>query len=341
MENKEDKKLLEKTIAVERLKAVPFFEDAPCYPAEQLVRLRNLGRQMEIDADSETRKGLLQEFCMLRDSLKRKENAPKRIYLWPEGEMPVMTQYKDNYGCRYNHNPDFRPYLYEMLLPSDRKPKGAIIVCAGGDHGDCVVSEGYQTCLDFNKMGYHSFLLLNRPNRNPWTEQECGADTARAIRMVRAAAGSYGIRENQVAFAGFSNGGLTGEACIRYYSGTQKTTDHFPDYREDDLDRYYGAPDAFLCIYGPRYKGAAFDYTDVVYPPVFFAVGREDPALDNLNAVLPDLLAHGVEAEVHTFAGVPHGQGGITIMGENQYPNFQLWLQLADAFLQDVFQRRN
>ena len=81
--------------------------------------------------------------------------------------------------------------------------------------------------------------------------------------MVRAAAGSYGIRENQVAFAGFSNGGLTGEACIRYYSGTQKTTDHFPDYREDDLDRYYGAPDAFLCIYGPRYKGAEFDYTDV------------------------------------------------------------------------------
>lgn len=56
MENKDDKELLEKTIAVERLKAVPFFEDAPCYPSEQLVRLRNLGRQMEIDADNERRK---------------------------------------------------------------------------------------------------------------------------------------------------------------------------------------------------------------------------------------------------------------------------------------------
>ena len=109
---------------------------------------------------------------------------------------------------------------------------------------------------------------------------------------------------------------------------------------EDELDRYYGAPDAFLCIYGPRYKGAAVDYTNVVYPPVFFAVGREDSALDNLNAVLPDLLAHGVETEVHTFAGVPHVQGGITIVGEKTYPNFQLWLQLADVFLQDVFQRQ-
>ena len=44
--------------------------------------------------------------------------------------------------------------------------------------------------------------------------------------------------------------------------------------------------------------------------------------------------------EVHTFAGVPHGQGGITIVGEKTYPNFQLWLQLADVFLQDVFQRQ-
>ena len=340
MKNNKDNVLLEKEIAEERRKAVPVFEDSPCYPVEQLVRLRHLGRQLEAEADSETRRGLLQEFCILRDSLQRKEDAPERIYLWPDGRMPVMTPYDDNSDCRYNHNPDFRPYLYEMLLPAGQKPKGAVLVCAGGDHGDCVLSEGYQTCLDFNEMGYHSFLLLNRTNRLPWTQQECGADTARAIRMIRAAAGAYGVGENQVAFAGFSNGGLTGEACIRYYSGTQRTVDHFAGYIEDELDGYYGAPDAFLCIYGPRYKGAEFDYTEVVYPPVFFAVGREDSAMDNLNAVLPDLLAHGVETEVHTFAGVPHGQGGITVMGENRCSNFQLWLPLADAFLQDIFQKQ-
>lgn len=340
MEDKNSNNMLKKAVAEERLKAVPFFEDAPCYPVKELVRMWRLGRQLEAETDNKTCMAQLREFCMLRDSLQKKENAPQRIYLWSDGRMPVMTEYEDNSDCRYNHNPDFRPYLYEMLLPEGKEPKGAVVVCAGGDHGDCVLSEGYQTCLDFNEMGYHSFLLLNRTNRRPWTGQECGADVARAIRMIRASAGRYGIRENQVAFAGFSNGGLTGEACIRYYSGTQRTADHFPDYREDELDRYYGAPDAFLCIYGPRYKGAAFDYTNVVYPPVFFAVGREDSALDNLNAVLPDLLAHGVETEVHTFAGVPHGQGGITIVGEKTYPNFQLWLQLADVFLQDVFQRQ-
>lgn len=342
MENNNDRDTLKKEIAEERLKAVPLFEDAPCYPVEQLVLLRRMGRQLEIgtEADSGKCKALLQEFCMLRDSIQRKADAPERIFLWPEGGMPVMTRYEENSDFRYNHNPDFRPYFYEFLLPGGREAKGAVVVCAGGDHGDCVLSEGYQTCLDFNEMGYHSFLLLNRTNRRPWTGQECGADTARAIRMVRKAAGAYGIRENQVAFAGFSNGGLTGEACIRYFSGKQKVSDHFPDYREDELDGYYGAPDAFLCIYGPRYKGAEFDYTDVEYPPVFFAVGREDSAMDNLNAVLPDLLEHGVETEVHTFAGVPHGQGGMTVMGERLYPNFQLWLPLADAFLQDIFCRQ-
>ena len=70
--------------------------------------------------------------------------------------------------------------------------------------------------------------------------------------MIRASAGRYGIRGKPGGLCGaFSNGGLTGEACIRYYSGTQRTADHFPDYREDELDRYYGAPDAFLYLRSP------------------------------------------------------------------------------------------
>ena len=95
-----------------------------------------------------------------------------------------------------------------------------------------------------------------------------------------------------------------------------------------------------FCVFMVRVIRGLHLIIQMWYPPVFFAVGREDSALDNLNAVLPDLLAHGVETEVHTFAGVPHGQGGITIVGEKTYPNFQLWLQLADVFLQDVFQRQ-
>lgn len=114
--------------------------------------------------------------------------------------------------------------------------------------------------------------------------------------------------------------------------------DHFPGYTPDALDAFCGAPDAFICVYGPRFAGVSVDYTGVVYPPTFFAVGREDNAMDNLHATYPDLIAHGVPVEVHTFAGTPHGKAGIRIVdGAVNFPNFELWLPLADAFLQDVF----
>ena len=321
-------------------RSVTYFEDAPCYQTRELVRLHGLVRQLREETDEQRQQELLKELTQAMDSLKKLPGAPERIYLWPEGKMPQSGAYQENPEYRYSHDPDFAPYMYEFLLPEEIIPKGAIVLCAGGDHGDCVLHEAYQSCLDFNRMGYQSFMLLNRTNRMPYTGQECGADVVRAIRMIRAAASRYRIREDQVAFAGFSNGGLTGEQCIQYYSGKQKISDYFSEYEEDELDSYYGAPDAFICVYGPRWRGEQMDYSTVVYPPVMFAVGMEDKALDNLHFTYSDLLAHGICAEVHTFMGVPHGQAGVSVLGNYDYPNFELWLPLADAFMQRVYKDR-
>ncbi len=318
-------------------RSVPFFEDAPCYPAEKLVKLHGMRRNMLEEKDPARQEQMVKEYQAFLDGMEKLPEAPERIYLWQEGNMPASGTYLENPGLRYNHDPDFRPYMFEMLLPEDVTPRGAVILCAGGDHGDCVIHEAYQSCLDFNKLGYQCFMLLNRPNMMPYTGEECGADAARLVRMIRRDAAKYRIEENQVAFAGFSNGGLTGEECIRCYSGSRSVKDYFPDYVPDGLDSYSGAPDAFLCIYGPRFAGKEIDYTGVVYPPVFFAVGMEDTALDNLHWAYRDLLAHGIRAEVHTFTGVPHGQAGVTLFGNYDYPNFELWLPLADAFMQRIY----
>lgn len=320
--------------------AVEIFEDSPCYDIKDLVELYHL-HEAVYRCPKEERAERIEAFSKKRASMRKKQNAPERIYLWPEGKIPTLTDYPDNPDNRYNHNPDFVPYLYALPLPENVTPKGAVVVCAGGDHGPCSLTEGYQNCLDFQAMEYQAFLLNNRPNHNPWNEKECGADAARAIRMVRRDAEKYRIDPHHIAFAGYSNGGVTGEASILYYSGEKKTADYFPDYQPDVLDEVYGAPDAFLCIYGPRFAGVTVDYTGVVYPPTFFAVGREDNAMNNLHATYPDLVAHGVQAEVHTFAGVPHGKAGVRIVdGQVEYPNFELWLPLADAFLQDVFHKK-
>lgn len=328
-----------KNAIIAQHRSVTYFEDAPCYEIGKLVQLHGMRREMLAEQNPERRRQLVEEYHAFMDVLEKKTDAPERIYLWPEGNMPESGAYLENPESRYNHDPEFRPYMYEFLLPEDVEPKGAIVLCAGGDHGDCVIHEAYQSCLDFNRLGYQSFMLLNRTNRMPYTGQECGADAARAIRIIRKNAAKYRISEGCVAFAGFSNGGLTGEECIRYYSGKQKVTDHFSEYRPDELDDLPGAPDAFICVYGPRWAGNEIDYTDVVYPPVFFAVGMEDTALDNLHWTYQDLLKHGIKAEVHTFTGVPHGQAGVHLLGNYEYPNFELWLPLADAFMQRIFRQ--
>ena len=326
-------------LAPESRKANRIFDDVTRYEEAEVVRLARIQDAYGRENDAEKRARLLEEYIALRDSIRVKADAPERVCLWPEDKQPpTITVYESNADGRYNNDPDFRPYFLEMLLPADVEPKGAVVCIPGGDQGFCTLYEAYQVCKEFNARGYQAFILHNRVNHNPWTEQESGVDTARCLRILRRDAAKYRIDPRKIAVAGFSNGGLTGDNCIRYFSGEQKVEDHFPGYVPDELDAFYGAPDAFLCVYGPRFVGSEYDFTGVVYPPTFFAVGREDTALQNLNYVYPILVEHGVKVEVHTFAGVPHGVAGQSILhGKSPYPLFDLWYDLADAFMQDAY----
>jgi acetyl esterase/lipase len=320
---------------------VEIFDDTPRYDENAVRRLEKLESEYAGTQDAEARARMRGEAASIAAAIALRPDAPERIYLWPEGRMPVKTPYTDNSDDRYNHGPEFRPYFLEMLLPADVTPRGAVICIPGGDHGAASVKEGYQVARDLNEMGYQCFVLHNRVNHNPWSEEESGVDAARCVRMVRKNAAKYRIDPDNVAIAGFSNGGLTGDNCIRYYSGLKRVQDVFPDYVSDEYDEVYGAPDAFLCVYGPRFAGSRYDFSGVVYPPTFFAVGREDNAMENLNYVYPIMTNQGIPVEVHTFAGVPHGVAGLRFReGAHPYPTFDLWYTLADAFMQNVYSRK-
>ena len=194
--------------------------------------------------------------------------------------------------------------MYALLLPDDVQPKGAVVVCAGGDHGACSLPEGYQNCLDFLAMGYQAFMLNNRPNHNPWSEKECGADAARAIRIIRRDAEKYRIDPHSIAFAGYSNGGVTGEACILHYSGEKRWPIIFPAIRP--MRWTHSAARRTLssaCTAPVRRRLSGLHRRRL--SAHLFAVGREDNAMDNLHATYPDLIAHGVPVEVHTLPAHP------------------------------------
>lgn len=321
--------------------AVPLFENPVDYPVDTLAEMIRLAFAIRECKGRDEKIQMQKKYVELRNLLQNTYESRSPIYLWPEGKMPVMTEYTDNYDYRYLHDPDFKPNLLEVLLPKEVTPKGALLTIAGGEHGMNDVSECYQVCRDFNEKGYQCFIINCRPNRGPWNGRECGADTARAIRYVRAHAGRYRIQPGQIILAGFSNGGMTVEQCIQYYSGGQQVKDWFADYVPDELDSYPGGPDLQLCVYGPRHLGLSFDYSRVSYPPSFFAVGRQDTvAIENLNAVYADLVQRGIPAEIHTFSGHPHGYAGWKVIDGVGNPNFDLWEDLADHFIEDAFAQK-
>lgn len=324
----------------DKRKAVPVFEEASRYNQEEVAHLFALQAGIMMEADEEKCQEMISIFNTLLDSMTLTNEENEKIYLWDEKNIPKETEYTVFGNTQYNHDPDFQPFMVESLIDENETPKGAVVICAGGDHGDCVFYEGYKVAEQLNELGYQCFVLANRPNMNPWSAKEAGADVARAIRIIRANADKYRINEEQVAYAGFSNGGLTGEANIQNYSGQQKISDHFPAYQEDEIDKFYGAPDIFLNIYGPRFVGNEFDYSKVLYPPTFMAEGKDDFGMVNFNFAVADLIAHDVELELHTFAGTPHGVAGKSRLntGEN-YQAFDLWLPLADNFMQCIYKK--
>lgn len=319
-------------------RAVSMYEDPTRYPVEELVKLYGIQQKIMEAQTPEERSALKKEFAAAEEQIRPLPDAPERIYLWKEGNMPVQTEYTVNPEYRYDHDPGFRPYMLEMLLDEDVRPVGAVILVAGGSHGAGTLNECYQNGLEFNRLGYQCFILQCRPNGNPWNEYETGADAARAIRMIRANAEKYRVDPGRVAYAGFSNGGCTGDYCIEFYSGNQQVQTWFPDYIPDELDKLPGGPDAFLCIYGARHAGTVYKDEGVIYPPTFLAAGRKDyRCLLNLEEYIPWLLLHGIPFEVHTFAGHPHGYAGWKIYDGKGKENFDLWIAHADAFLRDLF----
>lgn len=322
-------------------KAISLYEEPTRYPVDQLIRLVNAQMAMMKEADDGKRAELHDAFMSLLNSIEVLPEAREKVRLWPEDKVPTQTDYTENPGYIFDHDPGYIPFYLEMLIEDERETIGSVILIAGGSHGIGTISECYQIGREFNELGYQAFILQCRPNNCPWNEYEVGADVARAIRIIRSRAEEYRIDPDRIAIAGFSNGGLTCDFAIEHYSGNQKVKTYFPDYEEDALDEISATPDAFICVYGTRYHGTPYDYTDVVYPPTFIAVGREDTgAMKNMDYMTASLKEQGIPFEVHTFAGHPHGFAGHKIFDGKGDPNFDLWLTHAHYFLQDIYRKR-
>ena len=165
--------------------------------------------------------------------------------------------------------------------------------------------------------------------------EEGGLDIARAVRYVRANAEKYHIDENHIACAGFSAGGSVITNAIDNFQGNATASDLVENYTPDDIDQVSAYINAYLSIYA-NYDRASIDVRD--FPATFFAVGGED-GWESVSECFDFVRDAGNRAELHVFAGAPHGFGAGTDGTGNCFANAATWPSLADDFMQDVYSK--
>ncbi|MDX1951959.1 MAG: alpha/beta hydrolase [Verrucomicrobiota bacterium] len=233
------------------------------------------------------------------------------ILLWPKGApgsegktQPEVVQVSDNGEERVYqvHKPSITPYL-----PSAEKNTGtAVLVIPGGGHRVLVMThEGYNVGKWLSDRGIAAFVLKHRlareTNSTYKIEVEALQDTQRAIRLIRSRAKEWGIDPEKLGVMGFSAGGeLASFASLRFDSGKVDS--------QDPIEREQSKP-AFQALIYPGRSDLIVPTKDS--PPAFLAAGFKDrkDISEGLAEVYLRFKRAGVPADLHIYAGAPHGFG--------------------------------
>lgn len=257
------------------------------------------------------------------------------IDLWPGlppgGGGPLRTEYRFDETLKGVITAISRPCL---LVIRPEKPNGAaMIVAAGGGYRRIDIgNEGLPVGAWLAKSGITAFVLVYRLPNEGWRDGPDAPrqDAQRAIRLVKANAGAYGIDSERIGLLGFSAGGhLMGEAAV------DSETDLYDDIDEADQQQTYVSLAGL--IYPIITLKAPFDRTITsrkvligdnpsdaqrrAYsvdaqvtrraPPVFLAQAADDPVgtVDHPLLMYAALRAAQVPVELHLFERGGHGFG--------------------------------
>jgi acetyl esterase/lipase len=221
-----------------------------------------------------------------------------------------------------------RPYLF-VFRPAHPNGKAILTVPGGAYQFVSMDNEGLGVAQAFTPAGYTVFALVYRLPSEGWAHNEDVAfeDGQRAVRVVRAQAGRYGIDPHKIGVMGFSAGGqLVSDLGTSFARET-----HAP---VDAIDRLSARPDWVALIYpvilfDPRYTHrvtveslmggskdtsklaphAAIDHIGPDTPPMFLLHAIDDDTVPVENSLLfaQALMAAHRPVELHL---IPHGGHG-------------------------------
>ena len=258
--------------------------------------------------------------------------SPERLRLWP-GDPPggrsgpplVLAQAPDG-----NLSGIAVPELH-VYRPARPTGTAALIAPGGGYRIVSSENEGTEQAAWLTRLGVTAFVLHYRLPGEGWRDRRDAPlqDAQRAVRLIRARAGSYGIDPARVLALGFSAGGhLVGSLATRHAEATYAPV--------DGADALSARPDLVALIYAvvtlaPRFAhggsrnallGPGADETtirrysvetrvDAATPPVFLMQAADDDTVPVENALLMygAMRTAGRPVEMHLFANGGHGFG--------------------------------
>ena len=255
--------------------------------------------------------------------------TPQVIDLWPaappDGAGPHGPEQVGTNGSITNVS---RPRL---LAYGPAKPNGtAIVVISGGGYAHIEAGkESTPACRWLQSIGATAFELIYRLPGEGWSRNAPFQDGQRAMRIVRAHAGSYEINPARIGVIGFSAGG--------HLAGMISVLPDKPFYQPvDGADTTSARPDFAGLIYPVLTMMPPYDHThsrrsvlglhpteaesvaysverhvDARTPPTFLAQAADDPISPVENSVMMFQALRGarVPAELHIFQSGRHGWG--------------------------------
>ena len=258
--------------------------------------------------------------------------------LWPEGAPGAKGS-----------DPVDKPKVTVYRAPKGKANGAAVVVCPGG--GYVVVAsdhEGKQVAEWLNGLGVTAFVLQYRLGpryHHPAPLQ----DAQRALRLVRARAGEWGVDPARVGILGFSAGGHLASTAGTHFDRGQ------PD-AIDPVERQGSRPDFLILGYpvislthpsvhkgsrdnllgtdpDPKLLEFLSNETQVtaLTPPTFLFHTDEDTGVPAEHSLLfyEALRRAKVPAELHVFVKGPHGVGLAP-----KDPTLSVWPGLCAAWME-------
>lgn len=254
-----------------------------------------------------------------------KTSPREPIALWPKGapgENGNIGEEKDTSGPKgalvagktvIRLGNVSQPTLTLYPAPKDKNTGAAVVVCPGGGYNILALDlEGTEICEWLNSIGVSAALLKYRvPARKGGPRYAAPLqDAQRALGLVRASAGEWGIDPKRIGIMGFSAGGhLSAAASTNYAERTYPAV--------DAADKVSCRPDFTMLIY-PAYLTVQKENDAIApelkvtkeTPPTLLVQTEDDPIRAETSLFYYVALKQAkVPAELHIYPVGGHGYG--------------------------------